>query len=262
MMRLPTIVLWLFFAGLGLRCVWLNMQLVSFAAVRREVRQLEAEQQQSFVKLSREAVCDAGGDVRDTPAGLEVTLPTEGPNLTRVVARLGPIHRLTAPCGLQEGELSLWTHLAELDLSQSPLVFPAPTWSPDPGGPGIWKRGPSSLDGLERLPELKWLSLRGTSTASGLLPALSKLSKLTHLDLSETLVDDRALGPLEALPQLQWLSLRGCRITEASLARLARWPALRELDLRGTPITREGIERWPRASPVRLLHDHGPRKTL
>ena len=69
-------------------------------------------------------------------------------------------------------------------------------------------------------PDVPSFSLSGSRFLLTELLALSGLTAIEHLDLSDTAVDDSHLDTLQKLTTLKTLDLRGTRVTPAGVAEL------------------------------------------
>lgn len=131
---------------------------------------------------------------------------------------------------------------------------------------------------LTELPALEKLRLRGTGVTGDAAAALSRLIKVTELDLSETAFGNAGMPAVAAMPALTqlnlWLtrvddqgmeSLRGkstltslnldnvSGITDASLSIIAEMPELSFLHLGGTSVTAEGLQQLKSLQKLRTL---------
>jgi hypothetical protein len=130
---------------------------------------------------------------------------------------------------------------------------------------------------LAPLAALKRLSLRGTPIDGSSLASL-RAAGLEKLDLSQTNVGDKALGPLArwtalkwlnlwctqvgdgglkhlaGLPKLAWLNLDNVRVSDAGLAHLAGLGSLENLNLRQTDISDAGLEHLKRLAGLKELN--------
>jgi hypothetical protein len=81
-----------------------------------------------------------------------------------------------------------------------------------------------SLPALSRLARLTWLNLSSCSITNRGLPALANLSRLTHLNLSYcNKISDTGIQELRPLRGLRYLDLQGCpKVTRSGMARLER----------------------------------------
>lgn len=75
---------------------------------------------------------------------------------------------------------------------------------------------------LAHLPNLKYLSLRGTVTKSDDLAPLAALPRLEYLVLTETAIDDNVLPHLLALPALRTMCLLNVAISPDMVRELKR----------------------------------------
>lgn len=89
----------------------------------------------------------------------------------------------------------------------------------------------ADLEVLARLPNLRQLSLRRTSTGDDGLRYVSQLRHLEWLDLSSTDVTDAGMDQIARLTNLKILRLENTRLTDQGLAALSGLRHLEELDL-------------------------------
>ncbi len=114
-----------------------------------------------------------------------------------------------------------------------------------------------ALKPLSALPQLQWLSLRGTQITDAGLEYLRPLRNLRWLWLSDTAVTDRGLTVLGELTKLEKLWLDRTKITSSGLQALSRLKKLRLVSLNGTPVDDCGIESLstlPRLERLQLHH--------
>lgn len=96
---------------------------------------------------------------------------------------------------------------------------------------------------------LRFVSLHGfQGTAEG-VAVLRSWPSLNHLDLSDSSVDDTALGELRGAAKLEHLVLTDTRITDASMEVLASFPDLRFLDVTHTTISERGLNELRKMNP-------------
>ncbi|MDX1945585.1 MAG: hypothetical protein SFU86_09255, partial [Pirellulaceae bacterium] len=127
--------------------------------------------------------------------------------------------------------VTAFTGLETLDLSSSPRVT-------DEG-----------LAHLDKLHNLRWLSLRRAKLTNSSLERIAKLAKLASLNLDETTVGDDGLAKLAGLANLADLSLAKTPITEGSVATLGKLKSLRSLSLVGTSLTPSALQQLQTALP-------------
>jgi Leucine-rich repeat (LRR) protein len=126
------------------------------------------------------------------------------------------------------------------DLEKLDLTGTAVTWA-----------GVEPLAGLTRLQELRLPRPLRTGRA---LKLLSRLPRLTALDLWGWKLRDDDLKEITALAELRELSLWGNPVTEGCLEFLAALPRLRELNLFGTRLTDAGLPVLARMKGLRYLN--------
>lgn len=73
------------------------------------------------------------------------------------------------------------------------------------------------------LPHLEWLLVDSEAISSAGLASLARMSRLEHLHLAGSHIDDAALGHLQGLYGLRWLGLDRTRVTAAGVDRLRRY---------------------------------------
>jgi hypothetical protein len=111
----------------------------------------------------------------------------------------------------------------------------------------------SGLAALTGLPELRYLSLSGTSLRDEDLDVLKSLPQLTLVDLVPE-ISDAGLQHLADLSHLEALVISGDKVTDAGLGNLADLPRLQGLTLRNTAVTSDGIISLERCKSLRTLH--------
>ena len=119
------------------------------------------------------------------------------------------------------------------------------------------------LKDVAKLKQLLYLNLGATQITDASLNEMTRLQKLSHLNLSrcET-ITDVGLKELAELTQLTVLRLYGCtQITDESLRELATLNKLSYLDLQGTRITDTGLKELAELTQLSRLDLHGSRVT-
>ena len=104
-------------------------------------------------------------------------------------------------------------------------------------------------DWLERLRDLRCLSLRGVEVTDAVCEPLSQLNALQHLDLIGSRVTDAGTASLDRLTNLTHLDLRGSSISDHSIPTLSTLPRLEYVDIRATRMTHSNIQHWRRTNP-------------
>jgi hypothetical protein len=97
-----------------------------------------------------------------------------------------------------------------------------------------------------------WLDFSNSpmKPSDGDLEPVSKLSRLTWLDLSGAPVTDSGLVHLESLKWLNFLDLSGTAVTDAGLVHLEKLTALRSVLIYETRVTDAGVKRLQQALPA------------
>lgn len=85
---------------------------------------------------------------------------------------------------------------------------------------------PSQYEGLEKLHQLTYLSLRKANLQDEVLQRIGKLTQLQELDLSHTDITDEGLVHLTNLQELRVLNIFWTQVTHKGLRHLANLPAL------------------------------------
>lgn len=98
-----------------------------------------------------------------------------------------------------------------------------------------------SLAALSALSDLELLYITDTPIGPSELAHLQPLHKLKLLHLDGTRVADADIVHLQRLPSLHELSLANTPISDAGVAHLADMPQLEQLCLNGTRVTTEGL---------------------
>lgn len=106
---------------------------------------------------------------------------------------------------------------------------------------------------LDRLRELKALSLAHTSVTSACLPSVSRLRKLERIRLCGTNVDDTYLEQLAALPRLRRLRLNGTKVTSSGISSLKALPSLQSLELDDTMVDDDAVDAFCEFSDLHIL---------
>ncbi len=106
---------------------------------------------------------------------------------------------------------------------------------------------------LQRMQEIKRLSLSATAVTDAGMESLKDLTQLETLAVAITKVTDVGLRRLQGLTNLKHLILGYTKITDAGLESLQAMDRLEELDLSGTAITDNGLARLERNKQLRLL---------
>ena len=101
---------------------------------------------------------------------------------------------------------------------------------------------------LTAMPRLKVLAAPDGLSDQG-LKHLTRLTALTHLDLSGTQVTDRGLRHLYRLHALTHLDLNNTLVSDVGAAHLAGMANLRHLNLQGTRVTLSGVGKLVQARP-------------
>lgn len=96
--------------------------------------------------------------------------------------------------------------------------------------------GEAALGELKNLGHLEHLSLVRTPVTAHFLERIGPMLRLSFLDLSQTLADDRAVAALANCPSLRILRLSATLITERSIVTLAQLPALKIVWLDGNKL--------------------------
>jgi hypothetical protein len=105
---------------------------------------------------------------------------------------------------------------------------------------------------LPKLPSLRGLSLETTAFRG---EGLENIPAVETLDLTDTEVDDRAMGQLAHLHQLKDLSLFGTKITDDGLRHLSGLENLEHLSLSG--VSDHGLRHLARLKQIRSLRIDG-----
>jgi len=79
--------------------------------------------------------------------------------------------------------------------------------------------------------------------------SLSKMNKLTELNLHGSDITDDGIDQLVSMTNLRFLDLSATKITDASLAELSKIKSLRYLDIKGTEITTAGLKTLRKSLP-------------
>ena len=85
------------------------------------------------------------------------------------------------------------------------------------------------------------LNLRGTNLDDELASHLAPLTELTRLHLEKTAISDAALAHLAGMQKLEYLNLYGTKITDAGLEKLGDLKALKKLFVWETVVTLDGV---------------------
>jgi hypothetical protein len=102
---------------------------------------------------------------------------------------------------------------------------------------------------LQRLPNLKQLSLAGTEASDDDLAVVASLEPLEQLDLSWTQIGDAGIAHLKQLQRLELLDVSWTGVGGASLADLAALTRLKTLNAEGTELTDDGGKRLHEVLP-------------
>ena len=109
--------------------------------------------------------------------------------------------------------------------------------------------GDADLKELAGMSQLEGLHVAGTHVTSDGLVALSGLTNLVELTLSDNDIDDRATSHLRGLNKLKHLHLGRTRITNAGLEPLKGLTSLTYLNLRDTGATQQGATALVNGNP-------------
>jgi len=109
------------------------------------------------------------------------------------------------------------------------------------------------LNYLSRIPRLTYLDLEGTQVNDDSLAALDRLTSLQSLVLRRTRVSGSGLAYLAALSELTALDLLDTELTDAALVHLAPFKHLDSLTLGGTRVSDAGMETLARLTSLRRL---------
>src|SRR5262249_21458981 len=102
---------------------------------------------------------------------------------------------------------------------------------------------------LQKLTQLKELSLYGTEITDEGLVHLAPLQQLTSLDLDGTQVSDAGLRHLTSLKNLKALHLDQTQITDQGLLQLHDLTKLSDLTTRNTQVTQQGRQAFEAYAP-------------
>lgn len=136
-----------------------------------------------------------------------------------------------------------------------------------------------SLERLEGLTQLQYLSLEGSKIKGDGLAVLNSLPALKHLSLNraritddslkhllgvknlaillldDTDVSDKGISTLASVTRLEWLYLNRTKVTDESMQKIGNLHKLRFLSLLGTSVTDNGIQDLRELVPtVRVRH--------
>ncbi|MBN2023597.1 MAG: hypothetical protein JW809_12500 [Pirellulales bacterium] len=81
------------------------------------------------------------------------------------------------------------------------------------------------------------------------LEIVSRLDRLSRLDLTNCPITDAGLAHLEGLASLEFLALNGTKITDAGLEHLAKLTRLKHVHLGAAPVTPAGVARLRKSLP-------------
>jgi hypothetical protein len=102
--------------------------------------------------------------------------------------------------------------------------------------------GDNDVRHLQRLANLRTLTLPATQITDKGLAQLGEMTRLEALNLSGTKVTDAGLEHLKGLTSLSGLNVRNTHVTDAGLEHLKGLANLEWLDLGGTLVTNAGLE--------------------
>jgi hypothetical protein len=97
-----------------------------------------------------------------------------------------------------------------------------------------------ALDGIEKCPQIRSLSLEFSITDKG-LERLTDMQHLQSLTLWHCPITGRAIKNCERMRSLRTLRLTGTQLDDRGLKELSRLPALQSLDLEDTRVTPNGL---------------------
>ncbi len=99
----------------------------------------------------------------------------------------------------------------------------------------------TTLDGVKT--RLAHLNLRGTNLNDDLSQYLKPLTELTRLHLEKTAITDAALPNLAGMQKLEYLNLYGTNTTDAGLEAIAGISSLKKLYVWETKVTLDGVHK-------------------
>lgn len=110
-----------------------------------------------------------------------------------------------------------------------------------------------SLEHLATLPNLAFISLRGTSIDDAGVATLASFPKLDALSLAKTQIGDAELSRIASMTTLTLLHVSETNVTDAGLVKLQGLPRLRNLRLDGTGVTDAGMSHLAKCPELAML---------
>ena len=105
--------------------------------------------------------------------------------------------------------------------------------------------------------QLIWLKLSDQPVSDEAMKTISKLNKLTRIQLDHTTISDKGLLPLQQLSNLVYLNLVGTKITSAGLSQLKSLSKLEQIYLYQTTIGKSEWEELKKIFPKAVLDSGG-----
>ena len=108
----------------------------------------------------------------------------------------------------------------------------------------------SGVAKLESLDALQALDLHACRITDGLLSTVSRLHKLTRLDVGYNKdITDKGAAQLSNLVNLEWLNIYNSSVTDQTLTVLADLPKLKYVQIHRSKVTEDGVRAFRRSRP-------------
>jgi hypothetical protein len=108
----------------------------------------------------------------------------------------------------------------------------------------------SGVAKLEMLDALQALDLHACRITDGSLSTISRLQKLTRLDVGYNKdITDKGAAQLSKLVNLEWLNIYHSSVTDQTLTVLADLPKLKYVQIHGSQVTEAGVRAFRRSRP-------------